>query len=88
MLVFSVEPSTRPSGTFVPSVVMARATMQVCAPKRTPSIINATTSSSERSAAISSPRAVSVAATKRRDTADFDVDRAGIREPTGSRPMR
>ena len=64
--------------------------MQVWAPKRTPSIINATTSMPVRSAAISSARAVSVAATKRRDTDDFDVDRAAAStwEPTGSRPMR
>ena len=63
---------------------MPRATTQVWASKCTPSTINATRSSPDRSAASSWASAVSVAATN--DTADFDVDMAAwsVRVPTGS----
>ena len=87
-VVFSVEPSTRDNGCLVPSMPIPSATTQVCSPKCTPSTISATRSSPDRSAASSSARAVSVAATNRRDTADFDVDLAdcSVRVPTGSSP--
>ena len=64
------------------------ATTQQCSAKWTPSTISATRSSPDRSAASSSASAVSVAATNRRDTADFDVDVAvcSARAPTGSSP--
>jgi hypothetical protein len=64
------------------------ATTQVCSPKRTPSTISATKSSPDRSAASNWASAVSVAATNRRDTADFDVLVAACSTlaPTGSSP--
>jgi hypothetical protein len=67
---------------------MPRATTQQDSAKSTPSTINATRSTSERSAESISVRATSVRATKRRDTDDFDVDvaTASTVEPTGSRP--
>jgi hypothetical protein len=67
---------------------MPRATTQVCSPKCTPSTINATRSSPDRSAASSWASAVSVAVTNRRDTAERDVDVAAcsVRVPTGSSP--
>jgi len=52
---------------------MPNATTHTCSPKCTPSIINATRSSPDRSAASSSASAVSVAATNRRLTADLLV---------------
>ncbi len=55
---------------------MPSATTQQWPAKCTPSTMNATRSSADRSALISSARAVSVAATKRRDTAERDVERA------------
>ncbi len=45
----------------------------MCSPKCTPSTISATRSSPDRSAASSWARAVSVAATNRRDTAEREV---------------
>ena len=87
-LAFSVEPSTSDNGCLVPSMPIPRATTQVCSPKCTPSTISPTRSSDDRSAASSSANAVSVAATNRRDTADFDVLTAicSVRCPTGSNP--
>jgi len=75
---FSVEPSTSDNGCFVPSMSISRATTQVCSPKCTPSTMNATRSSPDRSADISSASAVSVCATNRRDTADRDVAVAAV----------
>ena len=72
-VVFSVEPSTSASGCLVPSMPIPSATTHRCSPKCTPSIINATRSSPDRSAASSSASAVSVAATNRRETADLLV---------------
>ena len=88
MVVFSVAPSTTANGCLVPSMPIPRATTQRWSPKWTPSTINATRSRPERSRASSSPRAVSVAFTNRRDTADFDVERARAvtSAPTGSKP--
>ena len=85
---FSVEPSTSDNGCFVPSMSIPRATTQVCSPKCTPSTMNATRSSCDRSAASSSASAVWVWATNRRDTADLDVAVAAcsVRAPTGSSP--
>src|SRR5450756_1626388 len=74
-LVFSVEPSASPSGCLTPSMPIPSATTHKCSPKYTPSIINATRSSSDRSAASRSASAVSVAATNRRLTADLLVER-------------
>ncbi len=87
-MAFSVSPSTTPRGCLVPSTPMPRATTQRWSAKCTPSTISATRSSFDRSAASMSASAVSVAATKRRLTADFDVDRAvdSTFVPTGSRP--
>jgi hypothetical protein len=67
---------------------MPSATTQQDSPKCTPSIISATRSSAERSAASSSASAVSVIGTNFRDTADLLVDFvvAVTRSPTGSRP--
>ncbi len=64
--------------------------MQQCSPKCTPSTITATRSRPVRSAAISSPSAVSVAATNSRDTADLLVAVADCSTPapTGSSPTR
>ena len=85
---FSVEPSTSDNGYLVPSMSMPRATTQVCSPKCTPSIISPTRSSVDRSRASSSASAVSVTATNRRETADFEVAVAAcsVRVPTGSSP--
>ena len=46
---FSVAPSARASGTLVPSMVMPRATTQVCSATRMPSTISATRSRPDRS---------------------------------------
>ena len=87
---FSVEPSTTASGCLAPSMPMPMATTQQVSAKCTPSTMSATRSSPDRSAASSSARAVSVAATNRRETADFDVERAvaSTCAPTGSSPAR
>jgi hypothetical protein len=88
-VVLSVEPSTSDNGCLVPSMPIPRAATQVCSPKCTPSTVSATRPRVDRSAAISSARAVSVAATKRRDTAEREVAVAAfsVRAPTGSSPM-
>jgi hypothetical protein len=67
---------------------MPSATTQVCSPKCTPSTMNATKSSPDRSRLISSASAVSVAATNRRETADLLVADAAssTAAPAGSRP--
>src|SRR3954454_23146609 len=62
-VVFSVDPSTNPSGCLVPSTSMPSATTHRCSAKYTPSIINATRSKSVRSLASRSVSAVSVMAT-------------------------
>src|SRR4051794_31084132 len=62
-VVFSVDPSTNPSGCLVPSMSMPSATTHRCSAKYTPSIINATRSKSVRSLASRSVSAVSVMAT-------------------------
>src|ERR1035437_10382145 len=74
-VVFSVLPSTSPKGYLVPSMPIPNATTHRCSPKWTPSIINATRSRLPSGAASSSPRAVSVSATNRRETADLLADR-------------
>ncbi len=85
---FSVEPSTNASGCLTPSMPMPSATTQHDSAKCTPSIINATTSSPDRSLDNSSASAVSVIATKRRETADLLVaeDVSVTCCPTGSSP--
>src|SRR6185312_14679724 len=84
---FSVEPSTSASGCLTPSMPIPRATTQQDSAKCTPSIINATKSSPHRSADSSPARAVSVIATKRRETADLLVaENVSLTRPTGSRP--
>ena len=75
------DPSTKASGCLVPSMPIPSATTQHGSAKCTPSIINATRSSPDRSAASSSASAVSVAATNRRETADLLVDDA-FRRPS------
>jgi hypothetical protein len=87
---FSVPPSHSPTGTLVPSAQMANVTTQQCSAKLTPSIIKATTSRSVRSRAMSSSSAFFVLATNRRDTDDFDVERAwcSTSAPTGSLAAR
>ena len=87
---FSVEPSSTASGYLVPSSPIPSATTQQDSAKCTPSTRNATKSSPDRSAPISSANAVSVAATNRRDTADLlvAVAVASTRSPTGSSPVR
>ena len=75
-VVFSVEPSTTASGSFVPSTPTPSATTQECSPKCTPSTMTATRWTPDRSAASSSPNADSVAVTKRRDTDERDVEAA------------
>ena len=75
-MAFSVEPSTTASGCLVPSMPIPIATTNRWSAKCTPSTMSATRSSPDRSPASSSARAVSVASTKRRETADFDVERA------------
>jgi len=67
---------------------MPSATTQVCSAKCTLSTINTTRSSLDRSAAINSVSACSVAATNRRETTDRLVDEASAAtfSPTGSRP--
>jgi len=81
-----VEPSTSDNGCFVPSMSIPRATTQQCSPKCTPSIMNATRSSPDRSADSKAASAVSVCATNRRDTAEREVLVAAVsvRVPTGS----
>ncbi len=73
----------------MPSMPIPNATTQQCSPKCTPSTMNATRSSVDRSAASSAARAVSVAATNFRDTADLLVAVAVsvTCSPTGSRPV-
>ena len=85
---FSVEPSTSASGCLTPSMPIPRATTQQDSAKCTPSIINATRSSPDRSRDSNSASAVSVIATKRRETADLlvDEDRSATCLPTGSSP--
>jgi hypothetical protein len=85
---FSVEPSSIASGTFVPSIVIPNATTQTWSAKCTPSTMKATRSSPDRSAAIRSVRAASVALTNRREMADLlvEVDSVVICSPTGSSP--
>jgi len=67
---------------------MPRATTHKWSAKCTPSIISATRSRPDRSAASMVASAVSVAVTNRRLTADFDVELAVASTvvPTGSRP--
>ena len=86
---FSVSPSTNARGCLVPSMSIPRATTHRCWAKWTPSTMMATRSRPDRSTAISSARADSVAATKRRDTADLDTERvlALIVSPMGSSPI-
>src|SRR5665811_444134 len=79
-VVFSVEPSTSPSGCLTPSMPIPSAATHRCSPKWTPSIINATRSSPDRSTASRSANAVSVAATNLRETADLSL--IHISEPT------
>jgi hypothetical protein len=85
-VLFSVEPSHSPTGSFVPSAVMARATTTHRSARCSPSSISTLMSSSPRSRVISSPSAVSVCLTNRRDTADRLVDFAlrSTGAPTGS----
>ena len=72
---FSVSPSTTASGCLAPSIPIPGAQTPRWSPKLAPSTMMATRSSPERSADMSSISADSVAATNRRDTADFDVQR-------------
>ena len=67
---FSVEPSHSPTGTFVPSAVMARATTARCSARCSPSTISTLMSNGARSRASRSARADLVAAMNRRDTAE------------------
>ncbi len=85
-MVFSVDPSTNANGCFTPSIPIPKATTHRWSAKWTPSIMIATRSSPDRSAASSSARAVSVIATNFRDTADLLVDFASAStcSPTGS----
>jgi|GEM_PF-6133924 len=85
-VLFSVSPSQSPTGTLVPSEVMTRETTTHEPATSSPSIMSATMSRSDRSRAISSPMALTVAATKRLEMADLDVDleRASSSFPTGS----
>src|SRR5450756_1798611 len=86
-VVFSVLPSTSPSGCLVPSMPIPSATTHRCSPKWTPSIINATRSRLPNGAASSSVRAVSVIATNRRETADLLVaEAARATSAQGDRP--
>ncbi len=89
-VLFSVSPSHSPTGTLVPSVVMTRATTTHEPATSSPSIMRTATSRSERFRAISSPMALVVAATKRRETADLDMDfeRPSSSSPTGSATSR
>jgi hypothetical protein len=86
MVLFSVSPSQRPTGTFVPSVQIASATTQQASAKCTPSSINAASLSSDRSRLINSSSPAWVAVLNRRLTDDRDVDRAlaASCSPTGS----
>ena len=85
-VVFSVDPSTTASGCLIPSMPMPKATTHRWSAKWTPSIMIATRSSPDRSAASRSASAVSVIATNFRDTADLLVDFASAStcSPTGS----
>jgi len=67
---FSVEPSHNPTGTFVPSAVIANATTARCSARCSPSTINTLIFKGVRSRASRSARAVFVAAMNRRDTAE------------------
>ena len=86
IVLFSVSPSHRPTGTFVPSVQIANATTQHTSAKCTPSSINAASLSSDRPRLINSSKPAWVAVLKRRPTDDRDVDRALAPSwsPTGS----
>lgn len=67
-VLFSVSPSQSPTGTFVPSVVTTRAATTHWPASSIPSTITTATSRSERSLAISSASAASVARFQRRET--------------------
>ncbi len=86
IVLFSVSPSHRPTGTFVPSTQIANPTTQHTSAKCTPSSINAASLSSDRSRLINSSKPAWVAVLKRRPTDDRDVDRAlaASWSPTGS----
>ena len=83
---FSVSPSHSPTGTLVPSAVMTRATTQHWPATSSPSIMRTATSRWARLRAIRSSMAFLVAAMKRRETADLEVERARVSMsvPTGS----
>ena len=85
-MVFSVDPSTSANGCFTPSIPIPKATTHRWSAKWTPSIMIATRSSPDRSAASRSLSAVSVIATNFRDTADLLVADAfsSTPWPTGS----
>lgn len=72
------------------SMSMPSAITHRCSAKYTPSIINATRSSPDRSEASRSTSACSVSLTNLRESADLLVDfaAASVRSPTGSSPSR
>src|ERR1019366_6256319 len=84
-VLFSVSPSQSPTGILVPSVVMSRATTAHEPATSSPSIMSTATSISERFRAISSSMALVVAATKRREIADLDMD---LERSSSSAPTR
>jgi hypothetical protein len=83
---FSVALSHSPTGTFVPSAVMASATTQQRSARCSPSTINTFTSKPDRSRASNCANAVRVEATNRREIADrlVLVACAATVVPTGS----
>src|SRR5271157_1047983 len=85
-VLFSVSPSQSPTGTLVPSEVITRHTTTHEPATSSPSIMRTATSRSDRFRAINSPMALAVAVTKRRETAELDIDfeRASSSSPTGS----
>jgi hypothetical protein len=85
-VLFSVAPSHSPTGTFVPSAVIARATTQHRSAGCSPSTISTLMSNVDRSLDSNSARAVRVQATNRRETADLLVPAAAAitSAPTGS----
>src|SRR5271154_818341 len=86
-VLFSVEPSHNPSGSFTPSVLTPSATTQQRPFSSIPSTINAARRRSARSRLINASRCSRVRPTNSRLTADFDADRSPTVtfSPTGSR---
>jgi hypothetical protein len=85
-VLFSVEPSHSPSGTFTPSVVIPSATTQQRPFSSIASSINTASRTSASARPMSASRCSRVRPTNSREIADFEVERSAssTSSPTGS----